>query len=113
MNEYAQIADTLQPPYYAVIFTSLRSGVDDGYSEMAERMVQLASRQPGFLGMETVRDKAGGITVSYWASEEAVVQWKNNLEHQDAQAQGRNKWYCQYRVRVAKVERDYGFCGDA
>ena len=71
-------------------------------------MVQLASQQPGFLGIESVREGGVGITISYWASEEAVVQWKGNLEHRDAQAQGRRKWYSQYRVRVAKIERDYG-----
>ena len=109
MNEPSGIVDTLRPPYYAVIFTSLRTAMDEGYSEMAERMVQLASNQPGFLGIESVREGAVGITVSYWASEEAVVLWKDNLEHRDAQASGRSGWYRQYRVRVAKVERDYGF----
>jgi len=61
------IAKTPEPPYYAVIFTSLRTEGDRGYGHMADRMVELASQQPGFLGVETTRGADGfGITVSYW-----------------------------------------------
>jgi len=103
------IALTPQPPYYAVIFTSQRAGADDGYGAMAERMVALASQQPGFLGVETVRGADGtGITVSYWQSEDAIRNWKSDVEHQAAQRAGREKWYAAYRVRVARVEREYG-----
>lgn len=109
MNDFSRIAKTRRSPYYAVIFTSRRTDLDDGYSEMADRMVELASEQPGFLGIESVRDGTIGITVSYWASEEAVMQWRSNLEHRAAQASGRSKWYSEYKVRVAKVEREYGF----
>lgn len=101
------IAPTPKPPYYAVIFTSLRTDGDDGYGEMAERMVELAAQQPGFLGIESARDGLG-ITVSYWDSLEAIKQWKANLEHKEAQKKGREQWYSSYRVRVAKVEREYG-----
>lgn len=76
-------------------------------------MVRLASEQPGFLGIESVHEGTIGVTVSYWASEAAVARWKNNLEHREAQAHGRGKWYREYKVRVAKVERDYHFAGDA
>jgi putative acetyltransferase len=76
---------------------------------MAERMVQLASTQPGFLGVESVRGEDGfGITVSYWASEEAIAAWKAHLEHQPAQEGGKRVWYADYQLRVAKVERAYG-----
>lgn len=103
------MANGLEPPYYAVIFTSVRSEVDDGYGATSERMVELASEQPGFLGVESAREGALGITVSYWASEEAVRAWKDQIEHRAAQANGRLKWYDRYRVRVAKVEREYGY----
>ncbi len=106
------IADTLRPPYYAVIFTSLRTDVEEGYAETAARMEALASRQPGFLGLESVREGALGITVSYWSSEEAIRDWRRDLEHQAAQAEGRRAWYSRYQVRVARVERDYGFHAD-
>lgn len=104
-------ASTPTPPYYAVIFTSQRSSQDhDGaYDQMAQRMVQLASTQPGFLGVETVRGQNGfGITVSYWSSEEAISNWKAHLEHQSAQKAGKNIWYADYQLRIAKVERAYG-----
>lgn len=102
------IAATPPAPYYAVIFTSLRTEVDSGYGDMADRMVALASDQPGFLGVESAREGVG-ITVSYWQSLEAIRAWKVNAEHLVAQQTGRSDWYRQYKTRIAKVERDYGF----
>jgi heme-degrading monooxygenase HmoA len=105
----ATIAKTPAPPYYAVIFTSQRTEGDRGYGQMAERMVELASQQPGFLGVESVRSTDGfGITVSYWSSEEAIVAWKAHMEHKPAQEAGKRVWYADYQLRVAKVEREYG-----
>ena len=105
----SKIATTPQPPYYAAIFTSLRTEGDHGYGEMAERMVELAAQQPGFLGVESVRDSNGlGVTVSYWESEESIRNWKANAEHRQAQQQGRKQWYARYQLRIARVERDYG-----
>ena len=105
----ATIAKTPKPPYYAVIFTSLRTEGDRGYGHMAERMVELAAAQPGFLGVESVRGVDGlGVTVSYWESEAAIVAWKAHSEHQVAQETGKRVWYSDYQLRIAKVERDYG-----
>lgn len=102
-------ARTPEPPYYAVIFSSQRSSGDKGYGEMAEKMMALASRQPGFLGAESTRGADGfGITVSYWASAEAIADWKADIEHAAAQAKGKDVWYEHYEIRVARVERAYG-----
>ena len=103
----ADPAKTPKPPYYAVIFTSIRNQGDDGYAQAAERMLQLASEQPGFLGFETARQDIG-ISVSYWASEEAIKAWKANAEHLVAQQRGKDDWYQWYRIRVCRVEREYG-----
>lgn len=100
------IAYTPAPPYYAVIFTSLRTDGDAGYGAMAERMVELAAQQPGYLGVESARETVG-ITVSYWADLESIRAWKANAEHLDAQRLGHQKWYAAFKVRIAKVERDY------
>ncbi|MDP3355205.1 MAG: antibiotic biosynthesis monooxygenase [Polaromonas sp.] len=102
------IAATPPAPYYAVIFTSLRTEVDEGYGAMADRMVELAAQQPGFLGVESAREDLG-ITVSYWRDLESIKAWKANTEHLVAQQTGRSDWYSQYKTRIAKVERDYGF----
>jgi heme-degrading monooxygenase HmoA len=103
-------ANTPQPPYYAVMFTSQRTAGDSGYDAMGERMVELAQQQVGFLGAESVRDANGfGITVSYWRSEHDIATWKAHAEHVIAQETGREKWYEQYTTRVAKVERSYSF----
>lgn len=99
------IAQTPQPPYYAVIFTSLRTGVEQGYSDMAVEMVELARQQEGFLGVESARNNVG-ITVSYWQSVEAIKNWKANARHLFAQQQGRDKWYLNYKVRICRVEHD-------
>jgi heme-degrading monooxygenase HmoA len=98
----------MQTPYYAVIFTSKRTELDDNYAEIALKMEVLAKQQPGFLGVESARNEIG-ITVSYWESLEAIANWKQNLDHLDAQFLGRQKWYENYTVRIAKVEKEYGF----
>lgn len=107
------IADTPPPPYYAVIFTSVRTDVDEAYGDTATRMVELAQEQPGFLGVESARNDrstgAGGITVSYWESLEAIRAWKQQAEHRITQQTGRDRWYESYKTRICKVERDYGF----
>ena len=102
------IAKTPPPPYYAVIFTSVRTDGDNGYAAMADRMMELAKNQPGFLGVESAREQIG-ITVSYWKDLESIRKWKDNPEHQVAQRKGKEAWYEQFTTRIAKVERDYTF----
>jgi len=101
------IANTPKPPYFAVIFTSTRTNVDCGYDGMANRMVELAEQQVGFLGVESAREDVG-ITVSYWRDLESIKNWKANTEHLNAQKLGRSDWYECFKVRISKVERDYG-----
>jgi len=96
----------IKPPYYAVIFSSKLTKNIDGYSEMAQKMEKLALEQKGFLGIESARNEIG-ITVSYWKDEQAIKRWKQQTDHMLAQKIGKEKWYESYRVRVAKVERDY------
>lgn len=111
MTDPERFAATPQPPYYAVIFSSQRSGADDeAYQAMAARLDELAARQPGFLGFESVRDASGfGVTVSYWASLDAIAHWKAEATHLQAQALGKGGWYTRFELRVSKVERAYGF----
>lgn len=103
-----RFAKTPPPPYYAVIFTAQRTEGDDGYDAMAEAMYKLALEQPGCLGAESTRDASGlGITVSYFADEAAVANWRTNARHLVAQRLGKERWYSHYELRVAKVERAY------
>lgn len=104
---FAKLPD---PPYYAVIFSSRRNGLDQqGYDVMAARMFGLVQQQPGFLGAESSRDADGfGITVAYFDSEENILAWRRHAEHADARARGRSDWYEHYEDRVARVERAYG-----
>lgn len=101
-----------QPPYYAVIFRSQRtlSQPDDGYGATADRMVSLAASQPGYLGVESARDAEGnGITVSYWRGLDDIQAWRAVTEHTAARDQGRRDWYRDYDLRIARVERHYGW----
>lgn len=103
-------ATTPKPPYWAVIFTSQRSDVEQGYAVMGDRMVELAAQQPGFLGVESARDNDGfGITVSYWESEAAIAAWKAESEHKLAQQQGFASWYAGFELRIAHVGRAHGW----
>lgn len=101
------LADTPPPPYYAVIFTSVRTETDAGYATTAQRMLELAADQPGYLGVESARNEIG-ITVSYWLDLESIRNWKAHADHQIAQELGKSTWYQSYRVRICKVEREYG-----
>jgi heme-degrading monooxygenase HmoA len=102
------------PPYVAVIFTSVHGADTEGYGETAERMEQLAAEQPGYLAVESARDPASGlgITVSYWRTDADAVAWKRVAEHAEAQRLGRDRWYESYSVHVATVTRTYGFDRD-
>jgi heme-degrading monooxygenase HmoA len=100
------IAKTPAPPYYAVIFTSVRTPGDQGYASMSDAMIQEVEKQPGFLGFESVRNEIG-ITVSYWKDLDAVKHWRENPNHQLARKKGREVWYSEFKVRICKVERDY------
>lgn len=106
------IAKTPQPPYYAVIFSTIKApaSADENiaYESMAARMEELAKAQPGYLGMETARNETG-ITVSYWKTLEDIAHWKQHSEHLIAQQMGREQLYSAYTTRVCLVERDYSF----
>lgn len=95
-------------PYYAVIFTSTLTRNNEGYIEMAQKMVDLAKTQSGFLGIDSAREVVG-ITVSYWESLGAIKAWKQNSEHLIAQQKGREQWYSWYNTKICKVEHEYEF----
>lgn len=100
------LANTPKPPYYAVIFASTRNEGDNGYADMADKMMDLAKKQPGFLGVDTARSEIG-ITVSYWKDMDSINLWRQHSEHQEAKSKGKSDWYKNYSVRIAKVEMEY------
>jgi heme-degrading monooxygenase HmoA len=103
-------ANTPKLPYYAVIFSSLKSSDNSNYEEIAKKMVELVKSQDGFLGYESLRDENGfGITVSYWRDLNSIKKWKSNVEHKKTQQKGKELWYKKYKIRIAKVEQEYGF----
>jgi heme-degrading monooxygenase HmoA len=102
------IADTPETPYYAVIFTSMRTEGDNGYDNMSGQMMELAKLQDGFLGVESARNEIG-ITVSYWKDLASINKWRENSDHKIAREKGRGVWYKSFKTRIAKVESDYDF----
>ncbi len=107
-----QISKTPAPPYYAVIFVANPADDMRDYDATVARMAELAAGMPGYLGIEFAREAAGGeIVVSYWRDEAAIAGWKQHVEHLAAQRRGREQWYASYSIRVARVEREYGFSG--
>lgn len=104
----SEISKTPEPPYYAVIFTSLRTADDNGYEEMSHKMDELAKEQAGYLGIESAREDLG-ITVSYWKDLKSIRQWHENAEHRLAQQKGYETWYKSFKVRICRVEKDYVF----
>ena len=110
MSLPAAFAPLPEPPYYAVIFASTRTPGDQGYAQMADRMVELAAQQPGYLGVESTRGADGfGITVSYWQTLDDISAWRHHAEHALARGQGRAQWYDAYALRISRVERSYGW----
>jgi heme-degrading monooxygenase HmoA len=105
------VTPSFNEPYTAVIFTAQRTGADpEGYDATAVEMERLAGEQPGFLGIDTARNRDGfGITVSYWRTDDDARAWKAVAEHVDAQRNGRANWYSSYELRVATVTRSYSF----
>jgi heme-degrading monooxygenase HmoA len=86
---------------YAVIFTSRRTEVEEGYTETNDRLMELVQQQPGFTGSESWRDDEGyGVTIVYFDSAEASRACGEHPEHREAQAVGRERWYSDYRIRV-------------
>ena len=102
------LANTPKSSYYVVIFSSLLKNHEEQYQRMAKKMDELARIQPGFLGFESAREKIG-LSISYWESLEAIQDWKNNVQHQEAQKNGKSDWYDSYKVRIARVEYEYSF----
>lgn len=105
----SQLSELTECPYYSVIFTSQLTDTDTGYAQMTRRMLQLASQHAGFLGVDSARENHRGITVSYWKDEASIQRWKQQIEHLHAQKLGKTRWYDEYTIRIAKVERSYAF----
>lgn len=102
--------EAFEPPYYAVVFTTVRTEDQSGYSETSARMEEMVKEVPGFLGMDHAQTPGGlGITVGYFRDADALTEWRNNAEHRAAQKRGQAEWYQNYTLHVAKVERSHAF----
>lgn len=106
---------TIPPPYFACIFTSTREQKDDGYNELARTLDALAKDQEGYLGIDSARDPSNGegITVSYWRTMDSMLNWKQQVEHVNAQKLGRDQFYLDYHIHIAEIQREYSMKSSA
>jgi heme-degrading monooxygenase HmoA len=97
-------------PHVACIFRSTRNhNATSEYDEWSDRMDQLVRTMPGYIGHVSFREESTGrgITVSYFESMASLVHWRENPEHQEAQAIGRTDFYDEYEIEVAEIVRHY------
>ena len=103
------IAETPQPPYYAVIFSAKTTNDLEGYEERLMKMLELSAKVPGYLGVEAAENSGFGIAISYWKDLESIDAWRKDAEHVETKKVGKERFYESYEVRIAKVETVYGF----
>lgn len=101
------IAITPEPPYYAVIAPAELNDDVKGYPEMAQKMVEIAKGQSGFIGIESCYMRGFVIAVTYWESLEAIDAWRVNAHHVIAKDNAKTRWFKKYFTRIAKVEKAY------
>ena len=104
------IARTPEPPYYAVIFTSINAEVDhEEHDRTSQRLVEVAQSYKGFLGIEPARNADGsGVAAIYWTDLDSIRAFSRDPEHRVAKRKGRETWYSHYMIRICRVEREYG-----
>lgn len=97
---------------YAVIFEVFPAeGKVNTYLDLAARLRPELDKIPGFISIErftSLTTEGKILSLSFWENEEAIVAWRNHVEHQMAQKAGRSHVFADYRLRVAAVVRDYG-----
>ena len=96
---------------YAVIFeVQPKPQHKQDYLDTAAQLLDELKAIPGFISVERFASLSSQhklVSLSFWETEEAIKQWKANVNHKAAQAKGINEYFEDFRIRVARVERDY------
>ncbi len=96
-----------------VVFRARPRDVDEAYMTTALRMRDKAMADYGCTEFVLATTPDGEeVALSYWPDEDAILRWKNDPEHREAQAQGRSLWYASYLVQVADISRAYAYAQD-
>lgn len=100
----------------AVIFeVEMKPGRGQDYFDLAAELRPELEKIDGFISVErfeSVVKEGKYVSLSFWRDEDAVKVWKAHLDHKAAQQRGKDEIFSDYRIRVAKVLRDYGMHGD-
>ena len=92
----------------AVIFKAKIKHLDPSYASTADRLRELALQEYGCIEFTSATQGTSEIAISYWPSKAHIHAWKNNTEHQQAQALGKSRWYESYHVEIVEVLNRYG-----
>jgi heme-degrading monooxygenase HmoA len=96
---------------YAVIFeVELNECGQEKYLSIAAKLKEILVTMPGFISIErfeSLVNEGKLLSLSFWESKEDITHWKKNLDHMNAQSQGRAKLFKDYRIRLAEVYKDY------
>ena len=92
--------------FYAVLFSSEKSDNNEGYAEMDELTMKLASEQSGYLGYESLSNGTKTIFISYWKNKQAIEQWSQHAIHLIAKSKA-DLWYKRYLSQICWVERSH------
>jgi len=95
------------------IFRNQLNQEEEAYIHYANKMANMVQKQKGYLGHFSFRNEDGfGVTLSYWEDEAAILQWKNEAAHQEAQEAGQKKFYAHYSIEIGQILRSYSFSKD-
>ncbi len=93
-----------------VFRSRLKPGARDDYVKLLERMVELATRTPGYIAHKGFSAEDGErCTIVEFESEEAQRAWRMNPEHREAQKKARDIYYESYCVQVCELKREAKF----
>jgi heme-degrading monooxygenase HmoA len=103
-----EIVNTSTNRKFAVIFTAKQTDNLTGYAEASKLLREKLIGFQGFIGIEAVEDTQGNeITVSYWENVDAIRHWNMDEAHKTIRNENKEKWYTNFKVRIALIEREY------
>ncbi len=83
------------------------------YGAAFQRMLELVSEIPGFVGIEGFTGEDGSeLALATFETEEAIAQWREQPEHVATRRRGREEFFASYDITIATVHRHYGWTAD-
>ena len=80
------------------------------YMALVETLKPELAKADGFISLErfeSITTRGKFVSLQFWRDEESVTKWRNLQKHREAQKKGRGGIFASYRLRIARVIRDY------